>query len=245
MENTSKKKKTWKIIANVVFWLVLVTIVIYSTVTLFSEKDNNMTSLLGISALTVQSDSMEPTFDEGDLIFVKTKFEIQDLVDRFENDDKVVITFRVVRTTEQGTIVYYNTHTVKNITEVGGLYWFYTQGDNAAADSSPVLGSEIIGVWTGRSWTGWGTFLDNTIDFLKSSTGFLLFIVLPCLAFLVYEIIRFTKIYSQYQLQKHQGDHLKLQEEAIAIARIQLEKEMAEKAKQEPKADDKKDKDKS
>jgi len=241
MENTSKKKKTLKIIGNVVFWLVLVTILVYSVITLFSEKDNNMTSVLGISALTVQSDSMSPTFDEGDLVFVKTSFEITDLVQKFENDETVVITYRVVRTTENGTLIYYNTHTVVNVTEVGGIYWFYTKGDNPelAPDSSPVLGSEIVGVWTGTSWGGWGTFLDNTIGFLKSSTGFLLFIVLPCLAFLVYEIIRFTKIYSQYQLQKHQGDQIKLQEEAIAIAKKQLEMEMAEKAKAEKKEEEK------
>lgn len=146
MENTAKRKKTLKIIGNIVFWLVLIIVVIYSTVALFSKKDNNMTSVFGISALTVQSDSMLPAFDEGDLIFVKTKFEVADLVEKFENGEKVVITFRVMKTTETGTIVYYNTHTVKNISEVGGIYWFYTQGDNAPADSSPVLGSEIVGV---------------------------------------------------------------------------------------------------
>ena len=194
-----------------------------------------MTSVFGISALTVQSDSMLPAFNEGDLIFVKTKFEVAYLVEKFVNREKVVSTFRVMKTTETGTLVYDDTHTVKNISEVGGIYWFYTQGDNAPADSSPVLGSEIVGVWTGKSWTGWGYFLDNTIGFLKSSTGFLLFIVLPCLAFLIYEIVRFTKIYSQYQLQKHQGDRIKLQEEAVAIPKMQLEKEMAEKAKQENK----------
>ncbi|HOP57668.1 MAG TPA: hypothetical protein PLD07_05380, partial [Bacillota bacterium] len=73
---------------------------------------------------------------------------------------------------------------------------------------------------------GMGTF----IDFLKSSTGFFLFIVLPCLAFLVYEIFRFVKVYSQYQVQKSMNDRVQMQEEALAAARAQLEQEQKEKA---------------
>ncbi len=238
MDKAAKRKKTWKIVGNIVFWVVLLTIVLYSTVTLFSERENNMTSVFGISALTVQSDSMSPTFDQGDLIFINTNFEFDDLIERFNNGDKLVVTFVASRTTEQGVITFFNTHTVKDIREQNGIYWFDVIGDNAPENSvEQKVGAEIVGVWTGTSWPSMGIIIDNTIDFLKSSTGFLLFIVLPCLAFLVYEIVKFTKIYSQYQLEKHVGDKEKLQAEAIAIAKLQLEKEMAEKAAKENEAD--------
>ncbi|MDD5293634.1 MAG: signal peptidase I [Candidatus Izemoplasmatales bacterium] len=223
MENTiNPKKKTLKIVGNVVFWVVLVVVLVYSALALFSEKDDNMTSLFGISSLTVQSGSMSPTFDEGDLIFVRTNFDVAKLKADFEAGKTVVITFKAIEAGE----TYYNTHTVIDIEVIGSLTWFETRGDAAPLDETEkILSTSIVGVWNGTSWSGWGTFLDSFIGFLKSSIGFLLFIVLPCLIFLVYEIIRFTKIYSQYQVQKSIGDRVKFQEEALAIARAQLEAE--------------------
>jgi signal peptidase len=218
VENTQSNKKVLKIVGNVVFWVLLVVVVFYSAVTLFSKREENMTSVFGMSALSVQSDSMAPTFKEGALVFIKTDYDVDELIADFQNDEKIVITFRVV----DGTDVYYNTHTVINYQEVGGIDWFTTRGDGAPEDKTEtILGTEIIGVWTGSHLPGAGFF----IDFLQSSVGFLLFIVLPCLAFLVYEIIRFTKIYSQYQVQKTMADRVKMQEDAVAQAKIEWEKD--------------------
>jgi len=226
MENAKKGKKTWKLIGNIVFWVVLAIVVVYSAVALFSRQDENMTTFLGMSALTVESDSMENTFYKGDLIFIKTDFNIADLSD----DD--VITFRATEVTDDGVRGYYNTHRIIDISD--DRLFFYTKGDNAPADPDPVVPNDIIGVWTGVHLRGMGSF----INFLKSSTGFLLFIVLPCLAFLVYEVVRFTKIYSQYQVQKSIGDRVKMQEEALAQAKAQLEQEQqAKAAKPEPEED--------
>jgi len=227
VENTQNKKNTWKIVGNVVFWVLLVVVILYSAVTLFSKREENMTSIFGVSALSVQSNSMSPTFKKGALVFIDTEYDVDQLITDFQNDEKVVITFRVV----DGTDVYYNTHTVIDYQEVGGLDWFTTQGDSAPEDlKETILGTEIIGVWTGSYLPGAGGF----IDFLQSSVGFLLFIVLPCLAFLVYEIIRFTKIYSQYQVQKTMSDRVKMQEEAVAQAKAQWEKEQISKEPETP-----------
>ncbi len=219
MENTKSKTKTWKIVGNVVFWVVLVLVVLYSVVALFSEKDENQTTFLGMTAYTVESDSMEPEFYEGDLIFVKTDFDVADL------DEDDIITFRATEVTNEGTRTYYNTHRIIDISD--DRVSFYTKGDNKPADTDPVTANDIVGVYSGVHLRFMGAF----IDFLKSSVGFLLFIVLPCLAFLVYEIVRFTKVYSQYQVQKTLSDRVKLQEEAIALAKAELEKERAEQEK--------------
>lgn len=218
MENTKKGKKTWKLVGNIVFWVVLALVVVYSAVALFSKQDENMTTFLGMSALTVESDSMEDTFYEGDLVFINTNFD----TDTLDVDD--VVTYRVMEI--DGTRLYYNTHRITDISIDRVL--FYTKGDNAPADPNPITANDIVGVWTGTHLRGMGSF----INFLKSSTGFLLFIVLPCLAFLVYEIIRFTKIYSQYQVQKTLGDRVKMQEEALALAKAELEKEQTIKAQE-------------
>ncbi|HPF42884.1 MAG TPA: signal peptidase I [Bacillota bacterium] len=218
MEVTKKGTRAWKIVGNVVFWVLIVVVVFYSVVALFSKKEENMTSFFGLTALTVKSDSMKTTFNKGDLIFITTDFDSENL------NPGDVVTYLVTTTVNGETETYYNTH---RISRIDGVF-IYTQGDNPELSEDPyyITSNDVIGMYTGVHLLGMGTF----IDFLKSSTGFFLFIVLPCLAFLVYEIFRFVKVYSQYQVQKSMNDRVQMQEEALAAARAQLEQEQKEKA---------------
>ncbi|MGD9909185.1 MAG: signal peptidase I [Candidatus Izemoplasmatales bacterium] len=228
MENTVKKGKTVKTILNVVFYVFLVLVVLYSVLALFSTQDNNRTSVLGMSALTVQSNSMSPTFKEGDLIFIDTNFNVEDLA---VGD---VITYLMIVDTVDGPVQIYNSHRITEITVIDGVYWFTTQGDNTVTnpteDANPVFQNDIIGVWGGTVWANVGTGLDSLITFLKSPTGFFLFIVLPVFAFLVYQAVRFIGIMTEYNTQKALGSRVSVEEEAIKIARAQIEAEMREKA---------------
>jgi len=88
---SAKSKKTLKIIGNVVFWLVLALVVLYSMVSLLSSQESNKITFFGIESLSVESNSMEPTFKEGDLIFITTNFDL----DEIEVGD--VITYRDVQ----------------------------------------------------------------------------------------------------------------------------------------------------
>lgn len=229
MKNVLKSKKTWKIVSNVAFWLVLGLILTYSMTALFSDEDANMRSLFGSSALSVQSNSMSPTFVKGDLIFVDTDFELSDI--------KVgdVITYeQLVFTSDGEQVRIYNSHRVIGITTISGALYFYTQGDAELPDSTPVFQSEVFGIWTGRTWKSFGTLSDSFIGFIKSSLGFFLFIVLPCFAFLVYEIFRFVKVMSEYNVQKTVGDRVRIQAEALAMARAQLEAELLAREQAKP-----------
>jgi signal peptidase I len=164
---------------------------------------------------------MSPTFVKGDLIFVDTDFELSDI--------KVgdVITYQQLATTTDGEqVIIYNSHRVIGITTISNALYFYTQGDAELPDESPVFQTEVYGIWTGRTWKGFGSFADSFIGFIKSSLGFFLFIVLPCFAFLVYEVFRFVKVMSEYNVQKTVGDRVKIQAEALALARAQLEAEL-------------------
>ena len=71
------KKKSVKIV-NIIFWVVLAIVAIYAVVALTSS-DDGVTSIFGKTAFTVQTPSMSPTFDKGDLIYVDTDFEIGDI----------------------------------------------------------------------------------------------------------------------------------------------------------------------
>jgi len=226
METQTKKKSVLKIVGNVVFWVVLGIVVIYSAFAFTSKTEGQVSSVFGKSGLVVLSDSMEPTFSEGDLLWVDVieydKFDFSTL--------KVgdVISFQVQEIQGQETITYINTHRIVNIIEdINGYYHFYTKGDNAPADPEPVSEGGVLAVWTGSAVSGAG----KVVEFLTGSWGFFLFLVVPCFAFLVYEVFRFVKIVSEYNVQKAVGDKQKLQAEAIAMARAQLEAEM--KAKQE------------
>lgn len=230
MENITKKKATWKLIGNIAFWVVLAFVFFYAVFALFTKKDENTSSFLGISTLSVQSDSMSPTFKKGDLIFVDTKFEVADL----EVGD--VITYKTFVEVNGEEFMIYNSHRITEKRVVEGTYWFTTDGDHAAAVEEDVFQSDIFGVWNGKKLTNFGAFTDGFITFVKSPIGFFLFIVLPCFAFLVYEVIKFVKVVSDYNVQKALGDQVKLKEEAVALAKAQLELEAKEKALAEEQA---------
>ncbi|MCF7924522.1 MAG: signal peptidase I [Candidatus Izimaplasma sp.] len=221
MEKVVKENQTLKKVLNIVFYVVLGIVFLYAMFALFSKKDENQFSFLGISSLAVQSDSMAPTFEEGDLIFIKTNFDASEL----EEGD--VITYKTFEITSEGTVEYYNTHRiVEDPTMVGDRYYFITSGDNTPAnDRTGVFEDEIAGVWTERSWSNFGGFVDGITSFLKSSLGFFIMIVIPALAFLVYEVIRFVKIYSDYNVKKQTAERVKMQEEALEEAKKQLDEE--------------------
>lgn len=228
MELSIKFKSIAKKVLNIAFWVLLALIFIYALMAIFSKQENNRMSFFGITSLSVQSDSMVPTFDEGDLIFVKSNFDPHEL----EVGD--VVTYEDYMVTDEGTIDYYNTHRITDIDKSSDTWRFTTQGDNVdQPDSRQILESEIVAVWTGTAWGGFGSFADSMIGFVKSPTGFFIVLVIPAVAFLVYEVIRFVKIYAEYNEQKHAHERVMSHEQAIAAAKEQLRKEAMEEAKRQ------------
>ncbi len=231
MEKITKKGFNLKKVLNILFYVFLVLVVFYSVLALFSNQDSNSMTVLGVSSMTVQSDSMSGTFEQGDLIFIDTTFDIEEL----EVGD--VITYSMFVTSTEGLLIkVYNTHRITEINIIDGVYWFTTRGDNpeiTANDPSPVFMNDILGVWNGGKVANLGTGIDSLVTFLKSPTGFFLFIVLPIFAFLVYQAVRFVGLVSDYKTQKTLGDRVSIEEEAIKIARAQIEAEMRAQASKE------------
>jgi signal peptidase len=221
MVDVKENKGLLKKIGNITFYVVLGIVLIYSIFALFSDKEENQISFFGMTSLAVQSDSMAPTFNKGDLVFIDTSFDAEDLK---EGD---VITYLE----RDGDLIYYNTHRIVGVHSDGTR--FETKGDAASDDdpSDPIWKTQddIIGVWTGRSWGGFGSFVDGFTGFIKSSTGFFLLIVVPALLFLGYEVYRFIKVYGDYNRKKGAIDREALKEQAIAEAKRQLEEEQKSK----------------
>jgi signal peptidase len=118
---------------------------------------------------------MKPTFASGDLIICK---EIDDVKTLKEND---VITFWTVINGKRAK----NTHRIVEVAEDGS---FITRGDNNAVDDNvPVYSSDLIGKWTEMKIPALGKFM----SFLRTKTGFFIFIVIPMAIFFLIELYKF------------------------------------------------------
>ena len=171
-------KKVLRVAANVIAWLVLIFVFLITLVVFSSGKNNGVANLFGYIPLTVESDSMKPTFEKNDLIICK---EIDDVNSLKEGD---VITFWTVI---DGRRVK-NTHRIMEINDTDGSKSFITRGDNNPVDdTSPAYSGDLIGKWTETKISGFGKIM----SFLRTKKGFFICIVLPMAIFFLFELYKF------------------------------------------------------
>lgn len=175
-------KKVLKIIVNALSWLILAFALLVTILVFSSGRNNGVANLFGYIPLTVESDSMLPTFAQGDLIICK---EIDDLTTLKEND---VITFWTII---DGKKVK-NTHRIITINEFeSGTRSFVTRGDNNPInDEIPAYAGDLIGQWTEVRISGLGTVM----NFLRTKTGFFVCILIPMAIFFLFELYKFIVV---------------------------------------------------
>jgi len=166
-------KKILTIVVSVILWVVIIIAALFAFTTLATKDVNKVASLAGYTPLSVQSDSMSPTFKAGDLIIIKkcdtAALEVGD-----------IITFHTII---QNQYVL-NTHRIAEINDQSGVRAYTTKGDNnSIADTHIIADGDIVGKYVGKLG-GFG----KLIDFLSSSIGFLIVIVLPMLLFFGYQV---------------------------------------------------------
>lgn len=181
-------KKTINIIINILIVLLLAVSVLVAALALASKAEG-VPSVLGYVPLSVQSDSMIPEFEKGDLIISKAVDDSTAL----EKGD--VITYKTEIMGEEAL----NTHRIVDVTETEGFEFYTTKGDNNdIEDSEPVARVSVAAKWDGIRLAGFG----SAYDFLTSQFGFFLVILLPLIIFFLYEIIRFIKNLIEYNREK-------------------------------------------
>ncbi|MGY4688364.1 signal peptidase I [Salibacterium sp. K-3] len=155
-------------IAGKSFFALLFVLFLASVFLLIQGRMNpdEMPSVFGYHPLTVLSNSMEPAFSAGDMILTKQTDpgEIQsgDVIS-FYNEEREVITHRVIETTEKE-----------------GQPAFVTQGDNNnVKDDEVTSGSRVIGEM--QFSLPYGGYL---AQFFGSPAGIILFIILPVFAYI-------------------------------------------------------------
>ena len=174
-------KKVLKTIANVLSWVILLMALLVTILVFSSGRNNGVANLFGYIPLTVESDSMKPTFAQGDLIICK---EIDDLMSLQKGD---VITFWTII---DGKKVK-NTHRITEINEFENTRSFVTRGDgNSLNADRPAYAGDLIGKWTEVKIKGLG----SVMNFLRTKTGFFVCILIPMAIFFLFELYKFIVV---------------------------------------------------
>lgn len=169
-------KKIFHLLVNVLLWVLIVVIAFFAVVTFSQKGKGGVARIFGFTPMTVLSDSMSPTFHKDDLIIIKEQdpatFELEDIISFWT----VIDGRRAI-----------NTHRIVDVYRSGDMVQYITKGDaNAVTDSYVVSPAEIIGGYVGTI-----PLLGSVLALLSTSTGFLVVIVLPILAFFLYQLYRF------------------------------------------------------
>ena len=189
VKTEKKGRRVANTIVNIILVIAIVIAAICTYVSFISTSGNGVPSIFGVEIFSVQTDSMYPTIKAGDLIFCTRVKDVKEL--------KVgdVITYWTIIEAERRI----NTHRINNIYDLGYLS-FETKGDNnTIADELQVHEAEIVGIYNGKKIGGAG----KVFDFLQTSTGFLLVVVLPVALFFIYHLVQFFRVMFEYQSVKN------------------------------------------
>lgn len=169
-------------------------------------------SVLGVTPLVVLSGSMSGDapdhIEAGDLIFVKpadpAALKVGDVITYMEG--KTVVTHRIIEIT----------------TGEDGKLLFGTKGDaNNTADKDPVHQDNLVGIYTGRI-----PMVGDLAIFMQTPLGMILFIGVPLVAFVGYDILR-----RQKHAAKDQAKTKELEAELERLRALAAEKETSDNTK--------------
>ena len=173
-------KRAGTVVLSVILWAIILIAALYAFTTMATRDNQNVANIFGYTPLTVQSDSMVPTFAAGDLIFIKK-------CDPATLEEGDIICFHTIIDNEYAL----NTHRIESIESVGDARSYTTIGDNnnGITDQHVISDGDIVGKYVGHL-AGFG----KVMDFLSSSMGFLIVIILPMMLFFIYQIYHLITI---------------------------------------------------
>ena len=201
-------KKHWKIISSVCYWTVFSILLLSTIIVISTRASGGEPELFGYQLKTVLSGSMEPTFNTGSIILVKkvsdpNLLEVNDVV-TFREGRESIVTHRVIDKVQAGD----------------GQLVFTTKGDNNEnADTSPVLGGNIVAKYTGFSVP----FIGYFFSFAGSPMGTAILLIIPGILLLAYSIITIRQAIKEIE-EKAKAE---IEEKAKQYALKQAEKSVS------------------
>ncbi len=191
-KTTKPETKKGAVILNTVVNILLVFAIILAFICTYTsyvtKKGSGVPSLFGYAPFSIQSPSMKDEFDEGDLIISKVNPDPAEL--------KVgdVITFWTIINGER----VLNSHRIFEIKDNETYLEFVTKGDNnTIVDTMTVHQKEIVGIYLFKI-----SNLGTVLDFLQTSKGFFIIVVLPVFAFFAFYVVEFFRALFAYQAGK-------------------------------------------
>ena len=189
----SKTKRIINTVVNVVLIIAIVMAAISTYISFMSTSGSGVPNLFGVALMTVESNSMSPKINEGDLV-VGRAFP-KDVVKRHE----MALTLR------QGDIITYqtiiqgepalNTHGIYNVYDGGDYVYFETKGENNDyVDPATVHESSLEAKYLFHI-----PALGNVVKYIQSPTGFFLVVVVPVLIFFIFHLVQFFRVLFEYQ----------------------------------------------
>lgn len=196
----STVKKAASIVISVVMWIIILVAALFAFTTLATKDDGSVSNLGGFTPLTVQSESMEPTFGENDLIIIQqydpSTLQVGDIV-----------TFHTIIDNQYAL----NTHRIVSINEVNGMNSYTTKGDNNdLADQHVIADGDIVGKYAFKI-----PYLGKVMDVLSSTWGFLIIIVLPMLLFFIYQVYHLVIVGMNLKRAMAEEDRMKAAEAIV------------------------------
>jgi signal peptidase len=184
----SLTKRIIKIVLNVLFYTAIVFLLVFSIANMQVKRDDNIANIFGIGMLSVQSNSMygelDDSFEKGDMLFVKM----------LDDESRAALEVGDIVTYFDLSIYAFNTHRIVEINESEGYlvtqadYNYVSENNNTEPDQ-PVNIEDVISVYTTSKISGFG----SALDYLQTSAGFAIFIIIPVILLLIGEGVILTR----------------------------------------------------
>ena len=188
-QEQSKSKRIINTVINVILVIAIVVAVIATYVSFVSTSGNGVPNIFGLRLFSIQTDSMYDTLMPGDLVVgtnVKDKGELR---------PGEIITYWTIIDGER----VLNTHRIIEVYDGGGYWIFQTKGDNnTLEDPLTVHESDVVAKYSFRI-----PGIGKVFNYLQTSTGFLLVVVLPVFIFFIYHLVQFFRVLFEYQNVKN------------------------------------------
>lgn len=193
----STLKQVLKVLVNIFFIGVLVSVAVIMFFTFQSKMTSGKSSIAGYKIFVVLSGSMEPTLHTGSVVAVKpidiTKLSVKDIITfkGFENSN-VLLTHRIVAINQ------------------GKQLTFVTRGDaNDANDPALVPAEDVIGkVSISIPYAGY------LMEFARSKEGFLVLVIIPGALIIILEMRKLLKYAVQLEREKQEKIIAELEKKA-------------------------------
>ncbi len=182
-DNMKVVKKLFYILGVIISIFLFFALVMNLTIVLKSYINPNQTpSFMGIKLFIVETNSMQPLFNGGDLIVTKNvdpeKLVVGDVISYKEN--RVIVTHRIEEI---------NPEMDEEEKKADEKVYFATKGDaNDTLDIKPIPGSSVESIYWFRIKN-----LGSFALFMQTPFGMLIFVGIPVLGFIARDILRQRK----------------------------------------------------